>query len=245
VLRTLALGLAGALALAGMLDPLGFVLLLGASSVLSAWGAAGKYTLIAELLPAEQRVAGNTVFGLSDQASFMIGPALAGIVTALAGPAVVIAADAASWAVLAISYARVTPMVLAAERPDQPEQPEKTGVWALIRSAPVLPGLLAMSFFFYLLYGPVEVALPVHIAGDLHGSAAPPDALTQVLAARGSLLILASPLGTAIGGPLVAAIGARGTLMVSALGTVAIGVAAATILLLARQRRRLRCTMGE
>jgi MFS family permease len=326
VLRTLALGLAGALALAGMLDPLGFVLLLGASSVLSAWGVAGKYTLIAELLPAEQRVAGNTVFGLSDQASFMIGPALAGIVTALAGPAVVIAADAASWAVLAVSYARVTPMVLAAERPDRPERPDgperperpgETGVWALIRSTPVLPGLLAMSFFFYLLYGPVEVALPVHVADDLHGSAAllgvfwavfgvgaiigelaapflrrlpvwptmtaivlgwglalvplglsipvgvtlgaffagaliwgpwtslsmavfqeaaPPETLAQVLAARGSLLILASPLGTAIGGPLVAAIGARGTLLVSALGTVAIGVVAGTVLLLLRRR---------
>jgi MFS transporter, DHA3 family, macrolide efflux protein len=320
VLRTLALGLAGALALAGTLDPLGFVLLLGASSVLSAWGAAGKYTLIAELLPAEQRVAGNTVFGLSDQASFMIGPALAGIVTALAGPAVVIAADAASWAVLAVSYARVTPMVLAAERPDGPERPERpgeTGVWALIRSTPVLPGLLAMSFFFYLLYGPVEVALPVHVADDLHGSAAllgvfwavfgvgaiigelaapflrrlpvwptmtaivlgwglalvplglsipvgvtlgaffagaliwgpwtslsmavfqeaaPPETLAQVLAARGSLLILASPLGTAIGGPLVAAIGARGTLLVSALGTVAIGVVAGTVILLLRRR---------
>lgn len=68
---------------------------------------AGKYTLIADLLPPEQRVAGNTVLGLADQLSLMIGPALAGLVTAAAGPAVVIAADAASWVVLAISYARV------------------------------------------------------------------------------------------------------------------------------------------
>jgi DHA3 family macrolide efflux protein-like MFS transporter len=36
----------------------------------------------------------------------------------------------------------------------------------------VLPGLLALSFVFYLLYGPLEVALPVHVATDLHGSAA-------------------------------------------------------------------------
>ena len=42
----------------------------------------------------------------------------------------------------------------------------------MIRSSPVLPGLLALSFAFYLLYGPVEVALPVHVATDLHGSAA-------------------------------------------------------------------------
>ncbi len=152
----------------------------------------------------------------------------------------------------------------------------------MIRSSPVLPGLLALSFVFYLLYGPVEVALPVHVATDLDGSAAllgtfwavfgmgavtgelaapflrrwpvwptmtgivlgwglalvplglptplwvglasfsagaviwgpwtslsmavvqevcPPTALAQVIAARSSLLILAAPLGTALGGP--------------------------------------------
>jgi MFS transporter, DHA3 family, macrolide efflux protein len=320
VLRTLALGLAGVLALAGMLDPVGYVCLLGASSLLSAWGAAGKYTLIADLLPAGQRVAGNTVFGLSDQVSLMIGPALAGIVTATAGPAVVLVADAASWAILAVSYARVTPLVtssLAAAEAENAPSERSGGAWALIRSTPVLPGLLAMSFFFYLLYGPVEVALPVHIASDLRGSAAllgvfwavfgvgaiigelaapflrrlpvwptmtaivlgwglalvplgfdiplalvlgsffagaliwgpwmslsmavfqdaaPPEALTQVLAARGSLLILASPLGTALGGPLVAAMGARGTLLFSALGTVVLGLLTAAVLVAARRR---------
>jgi MFS transporter, DHA3 family, macrolide efflux protein len=332
VLRTLALGAAGALALAGTLDPLGYVCLLGASSLLSAWGTAGKYTLIAELLPAAQRVAGNTVFGLSDQVSLMVGPALAGVVTAAAGPAVVLVADAASWAILAISYARVAPMV-ARSAPvlaggggsggsgGSAARREGISAWALIRSTPVLPGLLAMSFFFYLLYGPVEVALPVHVADDLHGSAAllgifwavfgigaiigelaapflrrlpvwptmtaivfgwglallplgfdiplgvtlsaffagaliwgpwtslsmavfqdaaPPEALAQVLAARGSLLIVAAPIGTALGGPLVTALGARGTLLVSALGTVVIGLLATAILSRAAWRRRSR-----
>jgi hypothetical protein len=37
--------------------------LLGVSSLLSAWGVAGKYTLIADLLPPGERVAGNTVLG--------------------------------------------------------------------------------------------------------------------------------------------------------------------------------------
>ena len=332
VLRAIALGLAGCLALAGLLGPLGLVWLLGASSLLSAWGAAGRYTLIADLLPAEQRVAGNTVFGLTDQVSLMAGPALAGVVSALAGPAVVIAADAASWAVLAVSYARVAPVVTrlaaasaasAASGPAGQDAgqnaaagPAKSGAWALIRSSPVLPGLLALSFAFYLLYGPVEVALPVHIATDLHGSAAllgvfwavfgvgaiigelaapflrrwpvwptmtgivlgwglalvplgldtplwlalaaffggaliwgpwmslsmavfqdsaPPAALAQVLAARGALLILASPLGTALGGPVVAAFGARGTLLTSALATIAVGLLTTVMLVIARR----------
>ena len=327
VLRALALGLIGGLAVAGALDPVGYVALLGVSSLLSAWGVAGKYTLIADLLPAEHRVAGNSLFGLADQLSLMIGPALAGLVTALAGPAVVIAADAASWVVLAISYARVAPLAdrLAVHPPPAPPiAPVDAGGWAVIRSSPVLPGLMAMSFVFYLLYGPIEVALPVHVASDLHGSAAllgtfwavfgvgavigelsapflrrwpvwpimtgivigwglaivplglptplwaglaaffagaviwgpwmslsmavlqdasPPDALAQVIAARSSLLILAAPLGTAFGGPIVAALGARGTLLASAVATIVLGLVATAVLLL-RHARHL-AAVGE
>jgi DHA3 family macrolide efflux protein-like MFS transporter len=327
VLRACALGLIACLALAGLLGPAGYVALLGVSSVLSAWGVAGKYTLVADLLPPEQRVAGNTVLGVADQLSLMIGPALAGLVTAVAGPAVVIAADAASWVVLAVSYARIGPLAarlaLAREAPDPADR--QSSAWALIRSSPVLPGLLALSFVFYLLYGPVEVALPVHVAIDLHGSAAllgvfwavfgvgavigelaapflrrwrvwptmtaivlgwglaltplglpgplwvalaaffagaviwgpwmslsmavlqdasPPGALAQVIAARGSLLILASPLGTALGGPLVAALGARGTLLVSALGTILLGLLTVAVLAAARCRAPAAGTAG-
>jgi predicted MFS family arabinose efflux permease len=301
------------------------------------------------------------VFGLADQLSLMIGPALAGVVTALAGPAVVIAADAASWVVLAISYARIAPLAAraapapapgipptapalaapaeaavapsavpaAAEVSASPSTAEASavpsdapgpepGAWAVIRSSPVLPGLLALSFVFYLLYGPVEVALPVHVASDLHGSAAllgtfwavfgvgavigelsapflrrwpvwptmtaivlgwglgllplgldtplwaalaaffvaaiiwgpwmslsmavlqetsPPAALAQVIAARSSLLILASPLGTALGGPIVAALGARGTLLASAAATIVLGLITTAVLLMRRSRK--------
>ena len=350
VLRAAALGLIGALAIAGLLDSAGYVALLGMSSLLSVWGTAGKYTLIADLLPAAQRIAGNSVFGLTDQLSLMMGPALAGVVTALAGPAVVISLDAASWGVLAISYARVAPLAarltatatasneapakatapFADEAVPAPAPPADEAVpapapladrgsgWAVIRSNPVLPGLMALSFVFYLLYGPIEVALPVHIASDLHGSAAllgafwavfgigavigelaapylrrwpvwptmtgivigwglaivplglptplwaglaaffagaviwgpwlslsmavlqdasPPGALAQVIAARSSLLILASPLGTALGGPIVAALGARGTLLASAVATIALGLITTAVLARARARK--------
>lgn len=359
VLRAIALGLAGCLALAHLLDITAYVFLLGASSLLSAWGVAGRYTLIADLLPAEHRVAGNTVFGLSDQMSLMAGPALAGILAALTGPAIVIALDAASWAVLAVSYARVAPLAarltkassksplssslsadasapLSSSLPLPADASETADLaaaedapvnaWALIRASPVLPGLLALSFVFYLLYGPIEVALPVHVASDLHGSAAllgtfwavfgvgailgelsapflrrwpvwptmtgivlgwglmlvplglvtplwltlgsffagaliwgpwmslsmgvyqdatPPGALAQVLAARGALLIVAAPIGTAFGGPLVAALGARGTLLASALATVALGLITTAVLASASRRRQPQCVAAE
>jgi predicted MFS family arabinose efflux permease len=38
----------------------------------------------------------------------------------------------------------------------------------LLRSHPELFGLLALTWCFYFLYGPVEVALPLHVTGDLH-----------------------------------------------------------------------------
>jgi Major Facilitator Superfamily len=352
MLRAALLGLIGGLALAHLLDPGLYVALLGVSSLLAAWGQAGKYTMIADLLPPDQRIAGNSVFGLADQLSLMIGPALAGVITATAGPALVIALDAASWAILSLSYAHAATLLATRPAPspqpgpepqpelapvpvpqlgdyqappgqpqpapDQPELAPAPGAWALIRSSPVLPGLLALSFVFYLLYGPVEVALPVHVASDLHGSAAllgifwatfgvgaiigelaapflrrwpvwptmtaivlgwglalvplgiptplwvgpaalftgaviwgpwmslsmavfqdatSPADLAPVLATRSSLLIVASPLGTALGGPLVAALGARGTLLASALTTIALGLATTAVLLRSRHLR--------
>jgi hypothetical protein len=181
-------------------------------------------------------------------------------------------------------------------------------------SARSASSLLALSFVFYLLYGPVEVALPVHVATDLRGSAAllgtfwavfgvgavigelsapflrrwrvwptmtgivlgwglalgplgldtplwvalaafftgaviwgpwmslsmavlqdasPPGALAQVIAARSSLLIVASPIGTALGGPVVATLGA---LLASALGTIVLGLITTAVLVSRRGR---------
>ncbi|MGH3189870.1 MAG: MFS transporter, partial [Streptosporangiaceae bacterium] len=211
----------------------------------------------------------------------------------------------------------VLPAVQAPAAPPDAPEPEPSS-WAVIRSSPVLPGLLALSFVFYLLYGPIEVALPVHIASDLHGSAAllgtfwavfgvgavigelsapflrrlpvwptmtaivlgwglflvplglvtplwaglaaffvaaviwgpwmslsmgvlqeasPPGVLAQVIAARSSLLILASPLGTALGGPIVAGLGARGTLLTSAIATIVLGLITTAVLLTRRAKK--------
>jgi MFS family permease len=57
------------------------------------WGNAGAYTLIAELVPDEDRVTGNALLSTFNQASYVVGPALAGGLTAWAGPGWVIAAD--------------------------------------------------------------------------------------------------------------------------------------------------------
>jgi MFS family permease len=102
-LRAVALGLVAVLAAAGLLNPVGYVALLAVSSLLHAWGNAGAYTLVAELLPDEDRVTGNALLSTFTQAAVVVGPALAGGLTGLVGPGWVIGADAASFAVLAAS----------------------------------------------------------------------------------------------------------------------------------------------
>ena len=63
----------------------------------------------------------------------------------------------------------------------------------MILASPTLSGLLVLTFVFYLLYGPVEVALPVHVATDLHGSAALLGALWTAFAVGAVLGTLAGP----------------------------------------------------
>jgi DHA3 family macrolide efflux protein-like MFS transporter len=330
-LRALALGATGLLAAAHLLGPLTYVCLLGVSSLLHAWGTAGQYTLIAEILPPRHRVAGNGLLAITAQIAMIGGPALAGVLTGVAGPAVVIAADAATWAVLAVSYARTARLALdgGVREPSAPvleptsarkvstHVPPGIGGWHVIRGSGTLAGMLGLTVVFYALYGPVEVALPVYI-GQAHQSAAvlggfwtanaagavlgslaapylrrrpvwpamiaivagwglfllpvglgaplavsllscvaggviyapynslttavfqdasPAGALGQVLAIRSAWIILSVPLGSACGGPAVAALGARGTLLASALATMALAlVAAVTVGATARAR---------
>ena len=176
-LRAVALGTIAVLAIAGALAPAAYVILLAGSSLLHAWGNAGAYTLIAELVPDEDRVNGNALLSMFIQASYVVGPALAGGLTALAGPGWVIAADAASFALLAITCV----WAQAAAIPTPPAQPSSaipspvstatSGIRAILGNRR-LTGVLVVICVFFFLYGPVEVALPIHIAQEIHGSAA-------------------------------------------------------------------------
>ncbi len=351
-LRAIALGTIAALAIAGALTPAAYVTLLAVSSLLHAWGNAGAYTLIAELVPDEDRVTGNALLSTFQQASYVVGPALAGGLTVWAGPGWVIAADAASFAVLAVtcrSAARsaapssaapssaapssAAPSSAAPSPPDpplpalpspappSPAQPSAasgpaiplpasaatSGARAILGNRQ-LAALLAVTCVFFFLYGPVEVALPIHIAQEIQGSAAllglfwaifgigaiigglgagllrhqplwtvvaaiiigwgaallplgltdsvlpgligfsvggviygpftaictalfqrssPTHLLSRVLATRSALTTPSTALGTLIGGPIVAGIGGRLTLLASALLTIALGIAVA------------------
>ena len=151
--------------LAGLLTPPLYVGLLAISSLLHAWGSAGTYTLLAELLPDEQRLAANTVISSLNFAATIAGPAIAGVLVTHVSSALVIGLDALSYVFLAV-------VVLLTRLPESGhvspvDQAAARGGFALLRSHPELLGLLILTWFFNLLYGPVEVALPLHVTDDL------------------------------------------------------------------------------
>ena len=85
-----------------------------------------------------------------------------------------------------------------------------------------------------LLYAPYPA-----LSATLFQQESPPELLSQVLAARGALTVLAAPLGAALGGPLTAWLGAQHALLASAAATIATGLAA-TALLTAHRRKPAR-----
>jgi predicted MFS family arabinose efflux permease len=152
----------------GTLTPIRYVALLACSSLLHSWGSAGRYTLIAEVLPAEHHVAGNSVVSVFNEAAAIAGPPLAGLLAVHGGPVVVIAVDAASFAVLALTYRLAVPP--HPPRPPAAGASRGTGLRVILRDRRLL-GMMTLSAGFFFLFGPVYVALPLFVADDLHASA--------------------------------------------------------------------------
>jgi MFS family permease len=318
VLRGVFLGAIPLAWLTGLLSLPLYVVLLAVSSLLHAWGSAGKYTLLAELLPDEQRLAANSLVSSLNFGGTIAGPAIAGVLVTQVSSALVLGLDALTYVFLAVLVARL-------RLPDSAQvslvdEAAARGGLGLLRTHPELLGLLMLTWFFNLLYGPVEVALPLHVTDDLHApgtllglywmlfgigavlgglvvgalrqlplwpvtvgivvawglallpfgfdvptavtvacftlggaiygpfvalsvtlmqAKSPPQHLAAMLAARSAVLLTASPLGTALGGPLTTALGPRATLGGSGFTTVLLGAVAGT-LLLARRRHQHR-----
>lgn len=164
IVRGVFLGVVPLVWLAGLLSLPLYVVLLAISSMLHAWGNAGKYTLLAELLPGEQRLAANSLVSSVEFAATIAGPAIAGVLVTYVSAAAVLGLDALTFVFLAVLVAR---MRLPESGRVSVVDKAARGGFALLRSHPELLGLLMLTWFFNLLYGPVEVALPLHVTDDL------------------------------------------------------------------------------
>ncbi|MFJ6482391.1 MULTISPECIES: MFS transporter [unclassified Streptomyces] len=325
-IRAVLLGCVPLAWVAGVLHPVLYVALLAGSSVLHAWGNAGRYSLIAQILPPDQRLAANALVSSSASASIVVGPALAGFLATVISPALLIGLDALSFAVLAVQVGRLRGAAAgqdgkgATAATAAPVDADRSAAGLrLLRKQPELLGVLALTWFFNFLYGPAEVALPLHVTDDLHAGAGllglywtlfgagavlggltagvlrrfplwpvtlgivagwglalvpfglgapvavtlacftlggliygpftalsytlfqertPPASLTTVLAARSAALLTAGPVGTALGGPLIALLGPRQVLAASGIATVALAVIGAAVRLRGVRRAR-------
>jgi MFS family permease len=171
-LRAGMLGAVAVLSLAGGLSPALYVALLGGSSLLSAWGSSGQYALLSELSGPQGRLSANSAASAQSSLAFIAGPALAGVLLTHVAPGWLLAADAGSFVCLGVAAVRLP---VAHDPPAHDEsgpaasRPAASGFAALRSSG--LYGLLAVTWLFFFLYGPVEDALPVYVARHAHAHA--------------------------------------------------------------------------
>jgi MFS family permease len=168
-LRAVPLGAIPLVHAAGALTPGAYIALLAASSLLHAWGRAGRNAVLAAVLREDQRIAANSALSTSTWASVIAGPALAGVVAGAVSPAWIVGLNALTYAVLALQAGRTS--LPAARAPAPAASPvavrTRQGLGVLLRQ-PELLGLLIVTWFFNLSFGPVEAALPLFVTHDLH-----------------------------------------------------------------------------
>lgn len=157
------------LAAAGALSVGGYIALLATSSFFHAWGSGGRQALVVDLIAPEHRRAANSLMYSFAQLSIVLGPALAGVISALMGPGLVFLLDSATFVVLACSLALWAPASRARAEGD-----DAKGAFPGLRifaHKPQLGMLLALTAVVCVVTGPVEVALPLYVTHTLRASA--------------------------------------------------------------------------
>lgn len=175
VLRGGILLLVGALAALERLPLWALVALLGVATVLRTLAVSAQRLIATDLAGPDQRLATHSLmFTQLTLASYVLGPALGGLLTAAAGPAAVLVANGVAFVPLLVTAVRLPPeagrheqQTVAAEAADE-QAPSGLEV---LRRHPAVLGLLALTFLFDLAYMPVEVALPIHVEQALTGGA--------------------------------------------------------------------------
>lgn len=145
----------------GVLNLPVLLLFIAASSLLSAWGKAGRYVLLDELVPPTHTQAGNSAANVVLEGAFVAGPLVAALLLGLVHPSFVIGLDALTFLFLAVVYA------FGIEEPEGTSKPSTgaaraAGFATIIRSRTVL-SLVGVSLLLFFLSGPIDVAIPVKV----------------------------------------------------------------------------------
>lgn len=311
-LRLVALG---SITVAYYLDRLNlpiFLLLIAVSSLLHPLGVGAQRTLTARVTKPQERLHANGVINTQVQISLIMGPVIAGLLIPVIGSAAVMGIDAITFAAIPLAFRGLPRTVSTSSSPR-----EQRGSLKTLLRYPQMATLLGLTFAFFLLYGPLPVAIPLLIRDQLGGDAgalgivwtsfgigaltggyllgflkslnplrtavgvvgawglvvvamstapgvislavfmalgglvfspynavtaayvqneALPEDLASVNTAWATTLVAASPLGVALSGPLVAAVGAKHSLLLSGVTTLVLGAIAA-LAMRPRERR--------
>jgi MFS family permease len=193
LVRALAIGVAGGLSVAGVLELWHLYILVaifgaGEAFFMPAFGA-----IVPQVVPKDQLVEANSLDQFVRPIGMRLaGPVIGGLVVAVAGPGEAFIIDAATFVFSAV-------MVMAMRRRIRAEVSTSTSVaielregFGFIRSKPWLwGGLLATALGQFAFYGPWVVLVPFVIRNSLGGSASN---YAWVLAAGGVAAILVSML---------------------------------------------------
>lgn len=142
-----------------------FLVLLALGAMTKPLDTAGRYVFLRRLVPENQLFAANTLLATVVMGSAIFGPALSGLLITGVGTAAVLAVDALSFALFGLFLLNLP--IAEPEKPSSTtphlEPAPLTGRQLL--QLPTIVLIFVVTFFFYLLYGPMVVALPLWTQG--------------------------------------------------------------------------------
>jgi MFS family permease len=230
VVRTASQALVAALLLTGRAEVWMLVVLSAVYGTAAAVFMPALIGLIPQTVPPDRLQEANAMLGVTRSLATVGGPALAGIVIALAGPGEAIALDAATFAVSAACLLALRPRPRAADAPEADEarfgRRLRAG-WAEVRARPWLAsGLGAIAAYHVFVLPAVYILGPALAARELDGASswAVIVACFGIGTVAGNLLAMRLRIGRPV---LVAAVallvaGTQAVIISSGLGTAGI-----------------------
>jgi MFS family permease len=175
LMRAMAVGVMGALALSGGLELWHMYVLSGLFGAGTAFFGPAFDAIVPGLVPDAELNPANSLDQLVRPAALrMLGPALGGWIVATGGAGTAFVVDACTF-VFSISFVAL----MRARRPTTPDVPHGSAIgdiregFAFVRSQVWLWGtFLAATLGYLIFWGPSEVLLPYVVRNDMHGSAA-------------------------------------------------------------------------
>jgi DHA3 family tetracycline resistance protein-like MFS transporter len=190
VIRALAIGTAGALAIAGTLELWQLAVCAAVTGVGDALFAPAFGSIVPEIVPRDSLAQANALDQFVRPIAGMLGPALAGVLIALSGAGVALVVDAATFCASTAAALLLTPRPFE-RRPGRSALRDVREGFAFVRARTWLWATLAIAGLLNIAPAARNVLLPFVVKNDLHSSAAALGAVYSATAAGALLSALA------------------------------------------------------